>query len=243
VGDTYAVSYSVSVQSSLRFGSLTIPNSASIASYATSATTTAATESYFDIRCGEVRLETAGTSSDCKAVSLVENVTAMSTRMSRIKDGIGKAIALRKQYVKAGYCRAADNGCYKCTGRARCINTCRQPSAAEDAALLKRAGELHDTSAQMISSELYTQVSTLDCAGVKTCSMVDISSPANSIEGAGRRITNDTRDILDSCCMRTSRAPAALKQRRASLKQAAKVDLKRLSTLMTEYPNPGLVCR
>jgi fimbrial isopeptide formation D2 family protein/uncharacterized repeat protein (TIGR01451 family) len=243
VGDTYAVSYSVSVQSSLRFGSLTIPNSASIASYATSATTSAATESYFDIRCGEVRLETAGSSPDCKAVSLVENVTAMSARVSRIKDGVSKAIALRKQYVRAGYCRAADNGCLKCTGRSRCLNTCRQPSAAEDAALLKRAGELHDSSAQMITGELYTQVSTLDCAGVKSCSMVDVSSSANTIESAGRRMTNDARDILDSCCMRTNRAPAALKQRRASLKQAAKVDLKRLSTLMIEYPNPGLVCQ
>lgn len=244
VGDTYIVSYQVTVQTSLRLGSVTIPNSAQLSSYATSATTTSSTESYVDIRCGEVRLETAGSSPECTTVNLTETLNSMTSRMAQIKAGVGRALALRKQYVRAGFCKAADNGCLKCTGgHARCVNTCRKPSAAEDAALLNRANELHDTSGNMIATELYTQVSALICTGYKTCSMIDVASAKDAIENAGRRVTNDTRAILDSCCMRTSRAPVSFKQRRASLKRAAKRDLKQLSTLMAEYPSPGLVCQ
>jgi fimbrial isopeptide formation D2 family protein len=244
VGDIYSVSYTVTVQSSLKLGSLTIPNSAELASYTTSATTTATTESYVDIRCGEVRLETASSNPECSTTDLSSTIDALKARIARIKDGVAKAIALRKQYVKAGYCKAADNGCFKCAGsRSRCINTCRPPSATEDRALLNRAKELSDSSNQSISNDLYSNVSELVCSGYMSCSMVDVASVKDSIESAGRRLSNDMRDVLDSCCMRTARAVAALKQRRASLKQAAKLDQKRLSNLMAEYPSPGLVCQ
>jgi fimbrial isopeptide formation D2 family protein/uncharacterized repeat protein (TIGR01451 family) len=244
VGDIYTVSYTVSVQSNLKLGALTIPNSAELASYTTSASTTATTESYVDIRCGEVRLETASSNPECSTTDLSSTIDALKTRIGRIKDGVAKAIALRKQYVKAGYCKAADNGCFKCVGpRARCINTCRPPTANEDRALLSRANQLSDSSNQSITNNLYSTVSELICSGYMTCSMVDVADAKDSIESAGRRLSNDMRDILDSCCMRTSRAAAPLKQRRASLKQAAKLDQKRLSNLMAGYPSPGLVCQ
>lgn len=56
-GDTFLVSYQVTVLSSIPSGQITIPNSAEIASYATTATAQSNTESYLDVRCGEVRID------------------------------------------------------------------------------------------------------------------------------------------------------------------------------------------
>jgi len=161
-----------------------------------------------------------------------------------MKEGVDKALALRKQYARNGYCKAADNGCYKCApGSSRCLNTCRSPSAAGDQALADRAKTLYTKAADSVKNDLFSQVWTLVCSSYKTCSLDDVATPKDAIEAAGRAMANDMRDILDSCCMRTSRAKAALRQRRASLKQAAKVDTKRLSTSMEVFPNPGLVCQ
>jgi uncharacterized repeat protein (TIGR01451 family)/fimbrial isopeptide formation D2 family protein len=244
VGDSYVVSYTLPVLSTLKAASLTIPNSAELASYATSATTTASTESYVDIRCGEVRLDTSSDHPNCTASDLSESLDSMKARLLRMKQGVDKALALRQQYARAGYCKAADNGCIKCApGRSRCLNTCRAPSAAADQALSARAKSLYDKAADAVNNDLFSQVWTLICSSYKTCSLQDVATPKNAIETAGRAMANDMRDILDSCCMRTSRARAELRQRRASLKQAAKVDTKRLSTSMEDFPNPGLVCQ
>jgi hypothetical protein len=94
-----------------------------------------------------------------------------------------------------------------------------------------------------VNNDLFSQTWTLVCSSYKSCALEDVGTPKDAIEAAGRAIANDTRDILDSCCMRTNRARAEYKQRRASLKQAAKVDTKRLSTSMEMFPNPGLTCQ
>ncbi|NDC39383.1 MAG: DUF11 domain-containing protein [Proteobacteria bacterium] len=51
------LTYRVPVLSSIPSGQITIPNSAQIAGYATTATNQANTESYLDVRCGEVRID------------------------------------------------------------------------------------------------------------------------------------------------------------------------------------------
>jgi fimbrial isopeptide formation D2 family protein/uncharacterized repeat protein (TIGR01451 family) len=244
VGDSYVVTYKVPVLSTLKAASLTIPNSAELASYATTATTTTGTESYVDIRCGEVRLETSADHPDCTVSDLSESHEAIKSRLLRMRQGVAKALALRKEYVKAGYCKAADNGCFKCgPNRSRCINTCRPPSAAEDRARTQRASAKYDEGTASVSQNLFSQVWSLTCSSYKSCSLEDVATPKNGIESAGRAMANDMSDILDSCCMRTSRAPAVLRQRRASLKQAAKLDTRRLSVTMEEFPNPGLICQ
>jgi fimbrial isopeptide formation D2 family protein/uncharacterized repeat protein (TIGR01451 family) len=243
VGDTYVVSYKVPVLSTLRAASITIPNSAELASYATTTTTTAATETYVDIRCGEVRLETSGDHPDCVSSDLSAAVTTMKSRLLTIKRNVDKAIALRREFVRAGYCKAADNGCYTCRNRSKCINTCRAPSAKGDAELAKRASDSHDQSESKINSELFGQVWTLVCESYKTCSLVDVTTPKDSITEAGRSMAADALEILDSCCMRTNRARTAMKQRRASLKQSVKLYSKRLATTLQQYPNPGLTCQ
>jgi fimbrial isopeptide formation D2 family protein len=243
VGDIYLVSYTVPVNSALKAASLTIPNSAELASYATAPTSGYTTESYFDIRCGEVRLETSADHPDCKVSDLNPTIDLMKARIARMRQGVSKAIALRKEFVKAGYCKAADNGCYKCSGtRKKCLNTCRPPSASEDAALVSRALQLKDGANNTIASDLFTQTWTLICSSYSECSLADVASAKDSIEAAGDTMATDMQAVLDSCCMRTARARQALRQRRASLKLAAKLDAKRLSTLMEVYPNPGLVC-
>ncbi|MFN5062842.1 MAG: beta strand repeat-containing protein [Pseudomonadota bacterium] len=244
VNDTFTVSYKVAVNSSLRAASLTIPNSAELASYANSATSGATTESYFDIRCGEVRLETSSDHRDCAVSQLSPTIDSMKARLLRMRQNLDKALALRQEYARAGYCKAADNGCYKCSpSTGRCLNTCRKPSPSADAAMSQKAKGLNDQAGDTITNSLFTQDWTLICSSYKTCSLNDVTTAKNSIESAGRAMSNDMRDILDSCCLRTARARSALRQRRASLRQAAAADLKRLSTLMESYPNPGLVCQ
>jgi fimbrial isopeptide formation D2 family protein/uncharacterized repeat protein (TIGR01451 family) len=244
VGDSYVVTYTVPVLSTLKAASLTIPNSAELASYTTTPTTTASTESYFDIRCGEVRLETSADHPDCTVSDLAESHEAIKARLLRIQQGVAKALALRRQYVRGGFCKASDNGCFKCgPNRRRCINTCRQPSAAEDRAHAQRARGLYDDATDTVSSDLFSQVWTLTCSSYKSCSLQDVTTPKSKIESAGRVMANDMRDILDSCCMRSNRANSSLRQRRTSLKQAAKLDTRRLSVSMEEFPNPGMVCQ
>ena len=244
VGDIYVVSYSLPVLSTLKAAAVTIPNSAELASYATSATTTSTTESYFDIRCGEVRLETSGDHPECSVSDLNESHDSIKGRLLRMKQGVEKALALRKQYARAGYCKAADNGCVKCgPDGGRCLNVCRQPSAVEDRAVASRAQSNYRKATKSVDGDLVKQVWTLVCSSYKSCSLEDISTSKDSIAAAGRAMADDMREILDSCCMRTSRARAELRQRRASLKQAAKLDTRRLSTGMELLPNPGLVCK
>jgi fimbrial isopeptide formation D2 family protein/uncharacterized repeat protein (TIGR01451 family) len=243
VGDTFTTSYKVSVNSSLKAASLTIPNSAELASYATSATSSASTESYFDIRCGEVRLETSGDHRDCSVSQLSPTIDSLKARLLRMRQGVGKALALRKEYARSGYCKAADNGCYKCAPGAGCRNTCRTPSASADAALAKKAQGMHDQAGDTVDKELFTQDWTLICSSYKTCTLNDVTTAKTAIEAAGRAMSNAMRDVLDSCCLRTARARSELRQRRASLRQAANLDMKRLSSVMESYPNPGLVCQ
>ena len=244
VGESYVVSYKVPVLSTLKAASVTIPNSAELASYATTATTSASTESYVDIRCGEVRLETASTNPECTVSDLSESLDGMKARLLRIREGLDKALALRQQYARAGYCKAADNGCYKCLpGSSKCLNTCRAPSAAADRALRQKAKALYDGAANSVNNDLFSQTWTLICSSYKSCALEDITTPKNGIQSAGNAIANDMRDVLDSCCMRTNRARAEYRQRRASLKQAAKADMRRLSTSMEQFPNPGLTCQ
>ncbi len=242
VGDTYVVSYKVPVLSTLRAASITIPNSAELASYASTSTTTASTETYVDIRCGEVRLETSGDHPDCASSDLSSTISTMKSRLLTMKRNVDKALALRREFVRAGYCKAVDNGCYTCSNRSKCLNTCRAPTAKDDAKLANRAVVAHDESANTINAELFEQVWTLVCSSYKTCSLVDVATWKNSIESAGRQMASDALEILDSCCMRTNRARSAMRQRRASLKQSVKLYTKRLATTLQQYPNPGLTC-
>ncbi len=244
VGDSYVVTYKVPVLSTLKAASVIIPNSAELASYATAATTSASTESYVDIRCGEVRLETSADHPDCAVSDLSETQQSIEAKLLRIRQDLSKALALRREYVKAGYCKAADNGCFKCgPNRSRCINTCRPPSSAEDRSLTERAKTRYDQAKASVSSELFSQVWSLICSSYKSCLLQDVTTPKTGIESAGRAMANDMREILDSCCMRTRRASSTLRQRRASLKQAVNLDTKRFSAAMEDFPNPGLVCQ
>jgi fimbrial isopeptide formation D2 family protein/uncharacterized repeat protein (TIGR01451 family) len=244
VGDTFVVSYKVSVNSALKAASVTIPNSAELASYATAETSGASTETYFDIRCGEVRLETSGDHRDCSVSELNVTIDSMNNRLARMQSGLSKAIALRRTFVNAGYCKAADNGCYKCPSNGgRCLNTCRKPSAAGDAALARRGKNLVGQAGDTINNDLFTEAWQLVCSSYKDCTLTDVTEAKNSIEAAGRSLALDMQEVLDSCCMRTARARPELRQRRASLKQAARLDMRRLSSVMEVYPNPGLVCQ
>jgi uncharacterized repeat protein (TIGR01451 family) len=244
VGDHYVVSYSLPVLSTLKAASVTIPNSAELASYATSATTTATTESYVDIRCGEVRLETSADHPECSVSDLTESIEAIQARLLRMRRGVTKALALRKQYARAGYCKAADNGCVKCgPDRTDCLNVCRMPSESADRAVADRAQSLYLKATETANRSLFPQVWTLVCSSYKSCVLEDVTTPKGVIEGAGQKMADDMRTILDSCCMRTSRAMAALRQSRASLKQAARLDTRRLSGTMEQFPNPGLRCQ
>lgn len=244
VGDSYVVSYTLPVLSTLKAASLTIPNSAELASYATTATTVASTESYVDIRCGEVRLETSADHPECSVSDLTQPLESIQARLLRMRRGVTKALALRKQYVRAGYCKAADNGCIVCgPDKSRCLNTCRTPSAAQDRAIADRAQRLYRRGADTVDGSLFKQVWTLVCSSYKTCELEDVTTPKSVIEDAGQKMADDMAAILDSCCMRTNRARAALRQSRASLKQAARLDAKRLSASMEQFPNPGLLCQ
>ena len=244
VGDSYVVSYTLPVLSTLKAASLTIPNSAELASYATTATTIASTESYVDIRCGEVRLETSADHPECSVSDLTQPLESIQARLLRMRRGVTKALALRKQYVRAGYCKAADNGCIVCgPDKSRCLNTCRTPSAAQDQAIADRAQRLYRRGADTVDGSLFKQAWTLVCSSYMTCELEDVTTPKSVIEDAGQKMADDMRAILDSCCMRTNRARAALRQSRASLKQAARLDAKRLSASMEQFPNPGLLCQ
>jgi len=67
----------------------------------------------------------------------------------------------------------------------------------------------------------------------------DMARVSAASAGMGRLID----DVLDSCCLRTARAPAAMKQRRSALRLAAKRDAIRLARDMAKYPSPVVVCQ
>jgi fimbrial isopeptide formation D2 family protein/uncharacterized repeat protein (TIGR01451 family) len=246
-GQTYEVAYRVSVSTTMKGVSITIPNSATVASYATTAATGATTETFVDVKCGYVKLDLVdgnGTSLSCQTSSLTQLLSSVDTRSEELKRGVSRALALRKQYAAAGYCKAKDNNCYKCNAdRSVCINVCRAPSAREDRAIAAKAAELDKTIDASVREKLVSVTWSIDCTWSLICAMSDMAEPKGSISESSRELVETTNEILDSCCLRTSRASTALKRRRASLRQAAKRDLKQMNAHMADYPSPALICR
>jgi fimbrial isopeptide formation D2 family protein/uncharacterized repeat protein (TIGR01451 family) len=246
-GQNYVVSYRVAVSTTLKGVSITIPNSATIASYSTTATNGSTTETFVDVRCGHVRLDLTddtGPNVACTTTSLASLMTSVETRSEELRRGVSRALALRKQYAAAGYCKAKDNGCFKCNAnRSKCINVCRMPSSREDQAMAAKAAELDTAVGSTVSDKLVSLTWALECTSSMVCAMSDMADPKGTIADSSRQLADMTNQILDSCCLRTSRASKSLKQRRASLRQAAKRDLKQMNTHMAEYPSPALICR
>jgi uncharacterized repeat protein (TIGR01451 family)/fimbrial isopeptide formation D2 family protein len=243
VGRSFVVTYQVPVSTTLKASAITIPNSAEIARYATSDTTTSSTEQYVDVRCGEVRLDLTGQDPACVASSLESSLTSMNTRSTNLMRGVARALALRRDFTKAGYCNAVDNGCYRCNAAgAGCFNVCRRPSAKGDNALLAKATKLGRDMDTIISSTLVKEHSPLVCATHKDCSLVDQGGSVAALEKKTRRLADITSDILNSCCMRTRRAAPSFKNRKLLLDRQSKRDLRAFSTLVSKYPSPALVC-
>jgi fimbrial isopeptide formation D2 family protein/uncharacterized repeat protein (TIGR01451 family) len=243
VGESFVVSYQVPVLSSLRAASITIPNSAEIAGYATTPTALSSTENYFDVRCGEVRLETSATDPACTNEPLTDVTAAASRRAIKMKQGLARAIALRRQYAKAGFCKARDNGCYSCPeNRESCRNSCRMPSSVEDQKLTESVSGLQSGIDSIVSNELLPESWTVQCANYMTCSLVDLSTPKANLQAKAQSIYRLTMGVLDSCCLRTSAAWDSLKQRRATLKRTARSNLREMSIVMAGYPSPSLQC-
>ena len=243
VGDSFVVSYRVPVLSSLRVASITIPNSAEVAGYATTSVTGVSTERYFDVRCGEVRLETSGADPACVSESLTDVMSSASRRALKLKQSLVKAVSLRREFAKAGLCKARDNGCYACKpSRASCANSCRMPSSVEDAKLATSGAGLQRDVDALLSNELLQKSWTIQCANYMTCSQVDLSTPKTNVETRAQALYRMTATVLDSCCLRSSAASASLRQRRAALKTAVRSDLKRMSSIMSSYPSPSLQC-
>jgi fimbrial isopeptide formation D2 family protein len=244
-GQTYEVAYRVSVSSVLKGVAITIPNSATLASYATTAATGATTETYLDVRCGGVRLElTDDYSSKCVSSSLTQLISSVDTRAGEMARGVSRAVALRKQYAAAGYCKARDNGCFTCNKkRSKCFNACRMPSSSDDKALVAAAAELENQIEATTKSKLVAATWSIECTASRVCALSDMADPKADIADSSRRLSDMVTQVLDSCCLRTSRASAALKKRRSSIRQVTKRDLKQMNSYMAEYPSPALLCQ
>jgi hypothetical protein len=191
-----------------------------------------------------VRLELTGQDAACVTSSLESSLTSMNTRSTNLMRGVARALSLRRQFAKAGYCNAVDNGCYRCNAAgAGCFNVCRRPSAKEDNALLAEATKLGGDMDTIISSTLVKEQSSLVCANHEDCSLVDQGGSIAALEKKTRRLADITSNILNSCCLRTRRASPSFKNRRMLLDRQSKRDRRVFSTLVSEYPSPALVCQ
>jgi len=243
VGESFVVTYQVPVLSTLRAASITIPNSAEIAGYATTATAASDTESYFDVRCGEVRLETSATNPACKSQSLASLKESVTRRGERLRQGLTRALALRRQYARAGFCRARDNGCYSCPAdKARCLNSCRPPSSADDLKLQQSAKSAQGDLGNVVTNDLVAESWTVECANYMSCSLQDLATPKSNIQAKAQALYRMTMDILDSCCLRTSYAWPSLRRSRSVLKSTARGNIRAMSALAADYPSPALQC-
>jgi fimbrial isopeptide formation D2 family protein len=244
-GERFEVAYRVAVSATLKGASITIPNSATIASYASTAVMEQTTEVYVDVRCGDVRVDVVDdVSGKCQASSLETMLTSIDTQGQGMERAVSRAVALRKQYAAAGYCKARDNGCFKCNkNRSKCINVCRLPSAKADRDLNARAGQLGAQITTTAQDGLLRQVWSLECSIVQDCELSDLAAPKDAISNASRKLQDMVNQVLDSCCLRTQRAGLTLKRRRSSIRQAARRDFKKMNSHIADYPSPALVCR
>lgn len=187
---------------------------------------------------------TVGDDPACFTTSLAPLLTSMNVRSQRMKRTLSQAIALRKRYAAAGFCKAADNGCIVCSpNRARCLNVCRLPSAKADRKILQLGGKVRLRVNDITVSGLQPVSFTAACVATRSCEPTTVSRQMARLSTSADAMVGLIEDVLDSCCLRTARAPAKLKQRRAALRLAAKRDRVRLTRDTAKYPSPVLVCQ
>ena len=187
---------------------------------------------------------TVGDDPECVTSSLAAPLNAMNLRAQRLKRTLNEAISLRRRYAAAGFCKAADNGCLVCSpGRRQCLNVCRLPSAKGDRKQLELGSKLRLQINGATRHGLEPATFAAACVVTRDCASKTLSTPVSRISSAGEALQGLVHDVLDSCCLRTARAPAQLRQRRAALRLAANRDAMRLMRDMARYPSPVLVCQ
>jgi uncharacterized repeat protein (TIGR01451 family)/fimbrial isopeptide formation D2 family protein len=180
----------------------------------------------------------------CFSTTLAPSLNTMNSRGQRLKGLLRQALDLRKRYAAKGYCKAADNGCFVCNAkRSACRNSCRLPSASEDREIARSGSELRLRIATITSTDLATETFESVCVRSLSCGSLSMSTPLAQVGASGEELWGHIDDVLDSCCLRTSRAKPDLKQRRSALRVAAKREKMRLMRDMANYPSPVLTCR
>ncbi len=180
----------------------------------------------------------------CFSTTLAPSLQTMNSRGQRMKGLLRQALQLRKRYAAKGYCKAADNGCFVCNAkRSACRNSCRLPSGREDRQIARSGSELRLRIATITSTDLATETFESACVRSRPCDSLSMSTPLAQVGAAGEDLWSHIDDVLDSCCLRTARAKTELKQRRSSLRVAAKRTKMRLMRDTAKYPSLVLACR
>jgi uncharacterized repeat protein (TIGR01451 family) len=180
----------------------------------------------------------------CFSTSLGERLAAMNGRAQRMRRTLSQAVALRRRYAATGFCKAADNGCVVCDAKRRsCLNVCPVPSAKADRKTLGLGSALRLRVGRVTANRLRPATFETACVSSLVCTEASVSSGLSQLGASGDALGRLVNDVLDSCCLRTARAPAELKQRRSALRLAAKREMVRLMRDMARYPSRVLSCQ
>jgi len=179
----------------------------------------------------------------CVTTNLASPLSAINDRAQRLKRTVSRALALRRRYAAAGYCKAADNGCLVCLPkRSQCRNVCRLPSARADRQTSTSAAQLRHEIDEVTRSELAPVTFAAACVSSLSCATMPVAAGLTSVNDASQSLLDLTTRVLNSCCLRTARAPVVLRQRRSALRRIAKRETVRLMQETANYPSPILMC-